>query len=109
MVEQWVKDVRSEARAEANLRVETNKALGFAEQKNQELTTKLIVEERAWKSVEVDLKNALDLVEDQCKKLYHTEIKLATAKQRAEGRVVKGQGIYSDSQGSGRGFEACIL
>ena len=64
VVKQWVKDVRSEARAKANLRVETNKALGFAEQKNQELTTKLIVEERAWKSVEVGLKNALDLVED---------------------------------------------
>ena len=109
MVEQWVKDVRSEARAEANLCVETNKALGSAEQKNQELTTKLTVEERVWKNVEAGLKNALDLVEDQCKKLYHTEIKLAMAKQRAEGRVVEGQGIYLDGQGSGRGFEACIL
>ena len=70
--------------------------MGSAEQKNQELTTKLTVEERAWKSVEADLKNAMDLVEDQCKKLYHTEIKLATAKQQVEGRVTEGQGIYSD-------------
>ena len=31
MAEEWVKDAQNEARAKANLRAETNKALGTAE------------------------------------------------------------------------------
>jgi len=42
-----VKDTWNEARVKANLHVETDRALGVAKQKNQELTTQLIVEERA--------------------------------------------------------------
>ena len=34
MDEEWVKDVGNKARVEANLRAETSKALGVAEQKN---------------------------------------------------------------------------
>ena len=34
MAEEWVKDARNEARVKANLRTETNKALGAAKQKN---------------------------------------------------------------------------
>ena len=56
--EEWVKDARNEARVEANLLVETRKALGVVEQKNQELTVKLTTEERGQKSVEAGLKNA---------------------------------------------------
>ena len=41
----------------------------------------MIVEERARLSVEVGLKNAQDPIEDQRKRLYHTEIELAIAKQ----------------------------
>ena len=58
VVKEWVRDTRNKARVEANLRFETNKALGATEQKNKELTTKLIVEERKRKSVEAGLKNA---------------------------------------------------
>lgn len=54
----WVKDARNKVRVEANLHAETSKALGAAEQNNQELTTKLTIEERVWKSAEADLKNA---------------------------------------------------
>ena len=34
MAEEWVKDARNEARVKANLRTETNKALGAAKHKN---------------------------------------------------------------------------
>ena len=56
--EEWVKDAQNEARVEANLRAETSKALGAVEQKNQELVTKLIVEEKGRKNIETSLKNA---------------------------------------------------
>ena len=56
--EEWVKDAQNEARVEANLRAETSKALGTVEQKNQELATKLIVEEKGRKNIETSLKNA---------------------------------------------------
>ena len=56
--EEWVKDAQNEARVEANLRAETSKALGAVEQKNQELATKLIVEEKGRKNIETSLKNA---------------------------------------------------
>ena len=44
---EWVNDSRNEARVEANLRAKANKALGAAEQKNKELSSKLVAEERA--------------------------------------------------------------
>ena len=47
MAEEWVKDAQNEVRVEANLRVEIDKAVGAAKQKNQELTTKLAAEEKA--------------------------------------------------------------
>ena len=50
-------------------------------QENQELATQLTVEERARRSVEAGLKSAQDQAEDQRKKLYLTEIELATQKQ----------------------------
>ena len=83
MAEEWVKDAQNEARAKANLRAKTNKALGTAEQKIRELTTKVTAEERERRNTEASLKNAQDQVEEQCKKLYYVEIKLATAKQQA--------------------------
>ena len=58
VVKEWVRDTQNEAKVEANLRFETNKALGATEQKNKELTARLIVEERKQKSVEAGLKNA---------------------------------------------------
>ena len=63
-----MKDTRNKARLMDNLRAETSKALGT-------------VEERRRKSIEADLKNAQDQVEEQCKKLHYIEIELATAKQ----------------------------
>ena len=78
VAKEWVKDAQNEAMVEANLCVETNKALGAMKQENQGLANKLTVEERAQKSAEAGLKNVQDQVEDQRKKLYLTEIELAT-------------------------------
>ena len=41
----------------------------------------MIAKERARLSVEASLKNAQDQAKDQRKRLYHTEIELAIAKQ----------------------------
>ena len=80
--EEWVKDARNEARLAYNLRVKTSKALGIAEQKNKELTTKLVTKDRGRKSAKVGFKNAQAQDEEQCQKLNYTEIKLATANQQ---------------------------
>jgi len=77
VAKEWVNDSQNEARVEANLRAKANKALGVAEQKNKELASKLVAEERVRLSAQVGLKNA----EDQRKKLHLTEIELATQKQ----------------------------
>lgn len=55
MVEEWVNDAKNQAKVEANLHAETSKALGIAEQKNQDLTAKLTAKERVQKSVEASL------------------------------------------------------
>ena len=78
VTEKWVNDARNEVRVEANLRAEANRALGAVEQKNKELSSKLVAKERAQLSAEAGLKNADDQAEDQRKKLHLTEIKLAT-------------------------------
>ena len=82
MAKEWVKDAQNKARVETNLHAETSKALGTAEQKNQELATKLTAEERGRKSAKVGLKNAQDQAREQCKKLHYAEIELATVKQQ---------------------------
>ena len=58
MAEEWVKDARNKARLAYNLRAKTSKALGAVEQKNKELTTKLVTKDRGRKSAEAGLKNA---------------------------------------------------
>ena len=78
MAKEWIRDARNEARAEASSRNEVEKSLGALKQKKQELATKLTIEERARKNVEAGLKNIQDQTENQCKKLYFTEIELAT-------------------------------
>lgn len=69
-----MKEARNEAKTEVNLCAEANKALGAFEQKVQELTSKLIVEERERKRVEAGLKTVEAQAEEQQKKLHYTEI-----------------------------------
>lgn len=81
-VKESVKDAQNGARVEANLRTETDKALGTAELKNKELAVKLTEEEKERRSTEAGLKNAENQAEKQCKKFHYAEIKLATTKQQ---------------------------
>ena len=81
VAEEWVNDAWNEAKVEANLRAEANMALGTSEQKNKELASKLIEEERARLSAEASLKNVENQAENQRKKLHIIEIKLATQRQ----------------------------
>jgi len=55
MAEEWIRDTWNEAKVEANLYIETNKALGATEQKNRKLRANLIAEERARRNTEVGL------------------------------------------------------
>ena len=78
MAEEWVNDVGNKARVEANLCAKANRARGTSEQKNKELASKLVAEERARLSAEASLKNVKDQAKNQHKKLHLTEIELAT-------------------------------
>ena len=60
MAEEWVRDAHNKARVEANLHAKTNKVMGAAEQKNQEL----MAEEKERRSTETGLKNAQDQAEE---------------------------------------------
>ena len=64
VVEEWARDARNEARAEANSRAEAEKSLGALKQEKHELGTKLTAEEKARRSAEARLKNLQDQVED---------------------------------------------
>ena len=68
--EEWVKDAQNEAKVEANLWADADKALGIAEQKNKELATKLTMEEKERRSAEAGLKNTEDQAEEQRKNLH---------------------------------------
>ena len=83
VAEEWVNKAKNDARNEANLCLDAEKALGAAKEENKDLATKLIASERDRNSALVGLKNAETQAEDQRKLLYQTEIELATSKQLA--------------------------
>ena len=58
VVEEWVKEARSEVKNEVHLRLKIEKALGAVKEENKELLSKLTVEERERMSVEAGLKKA---------------------------------------------------
>ena len=74
MAEEWANNAQNEA----SIRTKVDKALGTAEHKNKELVTKLVAKKSSRLSVEAGLKNVDAQAEDQHKKLYITEIELAT-------------------------------
>ena len=69
MAEEWVRNARDEVNAKAHSRA------------NAELTRKLKEAESAHLSAEAGLKTTEAQAKDQCKKLYTTELELATQKQ----------------------------
>lgn len=56
MAKKWVDDAQNEAKGEASLRADADKAWGATEQKVQDLSTKLLKEERGRQSAEARLK-----------------------------------------------------
>ena len=78
MVEEWVRNARDEVDAEAHSRVNVERALRALKEEHAELTKKLREVESARISAEASLKTAEAQAKDQCKKLYTTELELAT-------------------------------
>ena len=78
MVEEWVRNARDEVDAEAHSRVNVERALRALKEEHAELTKKLREVESARISAEASLKTAEAQAKDQCKRLYTTELELAT-------------------------------
>ena len=78
MAEEWVRNARDEVDAEAHSRVNVERALRALKEEHAELTKKLREVESARISAEASLKTAEAQAKDQCKKLYTTELELAT-------------------------------
>ena len=81
MVEDWVKDARSEAKAEFNARFKVRKEVGNLKEDQAKLSEQLKETVRTRDSSEVGLKNVEKQAEEQRKQLHYTEINLATEKQ----------------------------
>ena len=81
MTEDWVKDARSEVKAEFNARSEVEKELGTLKESQAQLFEQLKEAVRARDSFEASLKTIEKQAEDLCKQLHYTEINLATEKQ----------------------------
>ena len=81
MAEEWVKDARNDAKAEAHSQFEIKKTLGSLKETQAKLSEQLKEAIRARDSSDAGLKNAEKQVEEQRKQLHFTEINLATEKQ----------------------------
>ena len=80
VAEDWVRNAYNKFDAEAQSRYEVEKALGTANHEKTQLAEKLKAAKSARQSVEAKSKIAEAQAEDQCKKLYTTQINLATKK-----------------------------
>ena len=81
VAEEYCRNNRKLAEAEALSRAEVEKSLGSLKQEQFELSEKLKEAEKNRRSTEASLKNAESQAEDQCQKLFVTETNLATEKQ----------------------------
>ena len=81
MAEEYCRNNRNLAEAEAQSRAEVEKPVGSLKQENFELSEKFKESEKACKSALAGLKNAETQAEDQRQKLFVTETSLATKKQ----------------------------
>ena len=81
VAEDWVKDARSEAKAEFNARSKVEKELGTLKENQAKLSQQLKEAVRAKDSSEAGLRTVEKQVEEQCKQLHYTEINLAIEKQ----------------------------
>ena len=81
MAEEWVKDARNEAKAEADSHFEIEKMVGKLKEDQAKLSEQLKEAIRARDSSVAGLKNAEKQAEEQRKQLHFTKIILATEKQ----------------------------
>ena len=81
MAEEWNRDARKQAEAEALSCTNVEKSLGALKQEQIEMSKKLKAADQARLSVKAGLKTVERLVEDQRQKLHLTEIDLATQRQ----------------------------
>lgn len=77
---EWVKYKSDQVRAEAHSNAETEKILGAFKEEHAELTNNLTISERERLNAVAGLKSAKTQAHDQRKKLYTTELDLATQK-----------------------------
>ena len=80
VAEDWVRNTNNNLNIEIQNWHDVEKALGVANHEKTQLAKKLKAAESAWKSVEAGLKSAEAQAEDQRKKLYTTQLNLATEK-----------------------------
>ena len=81
MVEEWVKNARSEARAAMDARSEMEVELGALKENHSKMAEQLKEAVRARDSVEAGLKTTERQFEEVRKDLHYTEINLAMEKQ----------------------------
>ena len=81
MAEEWYRDARKQAEAEALTRADVEKSLGALKQEQIEMSEQLKAADQAHLSAEADLKTVERQAENQCQKLHLTEIDLATQRQ----------------------------
>ena len=81
MVEDWVKNARSEARAAFDARSDVEVELGALKENQAKLAEQLKEAAKARDSSKASLKNAEMQVEEQRKQLHYSQINLATEKQ----------------------------
>ena len=81
VAEEYCRNNRNLAEAEAQSRAEVEKSVGSLKQENFELSEKFKEVEKGRKSALAGLKNAETQAEDQRQKLYVTETNLATERQ----------------------------
>ena len=81
MAKEWVRNARDEVNVKAHSWANAKRALGALKEEHAELTKKLREVESTHLCAEASLKTTEAQAEDQRKKLYTTELKLATQKQ----------------------------
>ena len=85
MAEEWVKDARNDAKAEAHSRFEIKKTLGSLKETQAKLSEQLKEAIRVRDNFDAGLKNAEKQAKEQRKQLHFTEINLETEKQLVKG------------------------
>ena len=81
MAEEWVKNIRSEARVAFDARSEVEVELGALKENHSKMAKQLKEAVRARDNAEADLKTTEKQFEDIRNQLHYTEINMATKKQ----------------------------